>query len=437
MTPQLSITLPPSKSLYNRLFVMARLAHLPIPSLWRQLDLCEDLAVMLHASGSSEGRISVGASGTAMRLLTALFALTTEREVLLVSPIHRMTERPLAQLITLLSQLGADIAQPSSQEPVEGLYPLVRIRPMNPQQKGLLPTLTLPSGLESSQTVTALLLIAPYLSHGLALRWQDDQLPSASYIQLTCALMQSCGIDLSLDRHGIHVAPGAYCEAMLTRLLSNPIGDWSSAQYPLQWALMTPRPCQLLLTNVPAQSLQPDARALELLQISPEWLSAGDDTLCFDSEFLQKHLRKLTFGSLSLSNNPDFAPTLIALLLYYQKKAQLRGLDHLRLKESDRIALILHNGEQLGYQLSYETESGFCLAGSAPSSVHTPVPIATDADHRMVMAWAPFAWYHQLQIETPQAVDKSYPTFWRDLRKLCEIIATPLYMSPHCHDYDL
>ena len=383
---------------------------------------------MLHASGSSEGRISVGASGTAMRLLTALFALTTEREVLLVSPIHRMTERPLAQLITLLSQLGADIAQPSSQEPVEGLYPLVRIRPMNPQQKGLLPTLTLPSGLESSQTVTALLLIAPYLSHGLALRWQDDQLPSASYIQLTCALMQSCGIDLSLDRHGIHVAPGAYCEAMLTRLLSNPIGDWSSAQYPLQWALMTPRPCQLLLTNVPAQSLQPDARALELLQISPEWLSAGDDTLCFDSEFLQKHLRKLTFGSLSLSNNPDFAPTLIALLLYYQKKAQLRGLDHLRLKESDRIALILHNGEQLGYQLSYETESGFCLAGSAPSSVHTPVPIATDADHRMVMAWAPFSWYHQLQIETPQAVDKSYPTFWRDLRKLCEIIATPLYI---------
>lgn len=428
MTPQLSITLPPSKSLYNRLFVMARLAHLPIPSLWSHLDLCEDLAVMLHASGSSEGRISVGASGTAMRLLTALFALTTEREVLLVSPVRRMTERPLAQLITLLSQLGADIAQPSSQEPVGGLYPLVRIRPMNPQQKGLLPTLTLPSGLESSQTVTALLLIAPYLPHGLALRWQDDQLPSASYIQLTCSLMQSCGIKLSLDRHGIHVAPGAYCERTLTLLLSHPIGDWSSAQYPLQWALMTPRPCQLLLTNVPAQSLQPDARALDLLQISPEWLSAGDDTLCFDSEFLQKHLRKLTFGSLSLSNNPDFAPTLIALLLYYQKKAQLRGLDHLRLKESDRIALILRNGEQLGYQLTYETESGFCLAGSAPSSVHTPVPIATDADHRMVMAWAPFAWYHQLQIETPQAVDKSYPTFWRDLRKLCEVIATPLYI---------
>ena len=428
MTPQLSITLPPSKSLYNRLFVMARLAHLSIPSLWHQLDLCEDLAVMLHASGSSEGRISVGASGTAMRLLTALFALTTDREVLLVSPVRRMTERPLAQLITLLSQLEADLAQPSSQEPVGGLYPLVRIRPMNSQQKGLLPTLTLPSGLESSQTVTALLLIAPYLSHGLALRWQDDQLPSASYIQLTCALMQSCGIDLSVDRHGIHVAPGAYCEATLTRLLSHPIGDWSSAQYPLQWALMTPRPCQLLLTNVPAQSLQPDARALELLQISPEWLSAGDDTLCFDSEFLQKHLRKLTFGSISLSNNPDFAPTLIALLLYYQKKAQLRELDLLHLKESDRIALILRNGEQLGYQLTYETERGFCLAGSAPSSVHTPVPIATDADHRMVMAWAPFAWYHQLQIETPQAVNKSYPTFWRDLRKLCEVIATPLYI---------
>ena len=428
MTPQLSITLPPSKSLYNRLFVMARLAHLPIPSLWHQLDLCEDLAVMLHASGSSEGRISVGASGTAMRLLTALFALTTDREVLLVSPVRRMTERPLAQLITLLSQLEADLAQPSSQEPVGGLYPLVRIRPMNSQQKGLLPTLTLPSGLESSQTVTALLLIAPYLPHGLALRWQDDQHPSASYIQLTCALMQACGIDLSVDRHGIYVAPGAYCERTLTRLLSHPIGDWSSAQYPLQWALMTPRPCKILLTNVPAQSLQPDARALELLQISPEWLSASDNTLCFDSEFLQKHLRKLTFGSISLSNNPDFAPTLIALLLYYQKKAQLRELDLLHLKESDRIALILRNGEQLGYQLTYETERGFCLAGSAPSSVHTPVPIATDADHRMVMAWAPFAWYHQLQIETPQAVDKSYPTFWRDLRKLCEIIATPLYI---------
>ena len=61
--------------------------------------------------------------------------------VLLVSPVRRMTERPLAQLIALLTQLGADLVQPASQEPVNALYPLVRIRPMSLQQEGL-PTLT-------------------------------------------------------------------------------------------------------------------------------------------------------------------------------------------------------------------------------------------------------------------------------------------------------
>ena len=46
----------------------------------------------------------------------------------------------------------------------------------------------------------------------------------------------------------------------------------------------------------------------------------------------------------------------------------------------------------------------------------------------MVMAWAPFGWYKEIEVEMPQAVDKSYPTFWQDLQKLSEVIASPLHI---------
>lgn len=383
---------------------------------------------MLQACTTTETTISVGASGTAMRLLTALLALTTEREVVLVSPTQRMTERPIAQLLELLNQLGAKVSQPASQEPVKGLYPLVRINPSQ-WQHSRRSTLLLPSNIGSSQIVTALLLIAPYLPYGLTIRWENESLPSSSYIALTTALMQRCGIKLEQRADSITVASGSYDPAVIGELLTQPIGDWSSAQYPLQWVLMAPRHCRIKLTNLHFHSLQPDARALELLQIPSALLESTSGTVCFDSEPLQAHLRSLSWKeSFSLSDNPDFAPTLIALLLFYQKEAQLRDLEHLRLKESDRIALILHNAEQLGYALSYSHTSGFLLSGEEPRVTTSPAQISTAADHRMVMAWAPFAWYRPLQIEMPQSVDKSYPTFWQDLRQLCEAIETPLHI---------
>ena len=406
---------------------MARLAQIPIPLVWYERHLCEDLSVMLRACSTSEQTVSVGASGTAMRLLTARFALATKREMLLVSPAKRMTERPILQLIELLNQLGASVSSPDSAEFANELYPLVYIKPTDWLHTKR-PQLHLPREVDSSQIVSALLLIAPYLPYGLSIVWDGVQLPSASYIQLTTSLMRYCGIRLTVEQRVITVAPGVYDKETLIRLLSYPIGDWSSAQYPLQWTLMTPKPCRIYLTNLPIDSIQPDAHALELLQIPHSLVETADKKICLDSQRLQEHLHKLDFKPCSLSDNPDFAPTLVALLLFYKRQTQLLGLDHLRFKESDRISLVLHNAEQLGYHLTYSRPEGFRLNGKKPTLQLSPAHIITHADHRMVMAWAPFGWYKEIEVEMPQAVDKSYPTFWQDLQKLSEVIASPLHI---------
>ena len=129
--------------------------------------------------------IDVHHAGTAMRFLTAFFAIHEGKEVILTGS-SRMKERPIKILVEALRQLGAEI----SYEENEGFPPIKIIGKKLTQSK-----VSLPANV-SSQYISALLLIAPKLENGLELTLEGE-ITSVPYIKMTLALLHEIGVETS------------------------------------------------------------------------------------------------------------------------------------------------------------------------------------------------------------------------------------------------
>ena len=181
-----SLALPTSKSLCARALVVNHLCEQPVHL--EGLSDCDDTQAILQgleALRNSEDaplRVDIGAAGTAMRFLTALFAATPQLDVVITGN-QRMQERPIGALVTALQAAGADISYVGKKG-----YPPLHIR--GKQLEG--GTLTLPSNI-SSQYVSALLMIAPTMRRGLQLEL-EGKVASAPYIRMTMQVMKAFGV---------------------------------------------------------------------------------------------------------------------------------------------------------------------------------------------------------------------------------------------------
>ena len=186
-----------SKSETNRLLLLQALY--PTISL-ENTSNSDDSEVMLKALNSqftihNSQLIDVHHAGTAMRFLTAYFAIQEGKEVVLTGS-NRMKERPIQILVEALQQLGAEITY----EENEGFPPIKIIGKKLTQSK-----VSLPANV-SSQYISALLLIAPKLENGLELTLEGE-ITSIPYIKMTLALLNEIGIETSFIENKIKVNP--------------------------------------------------------------------------------------------------------------------------------------------------------------------------------------------------------------------------------------
>jgi len=185
---QSPISVTGSKSETNRLLLLQALY--PNISL-ENISKSDDSDVMLEALQKSKivnlqsSIIDVHHAGTAMRFLTAFFAIQENKEVILTGS-SRMKERPIQILVEALKQLGAEITY----EENEG-FPPIRIK----GQKITKHKVTLKADV-SSQYISALLLIAPKLENGLELTLEGE-ITSIPYIKMTLALLNEIGVETS------------------------------------------------------------------------------------------------------------------------------------------------------------------------------------------------------------------------------------------------
>lgn len=400
LSPQLPsrVVLPTSKSISARALIIRALADAPC-TLSRLSD-CDDTQAVIRALGSTDETVDVGAAGTAMRFLTAFYA-TREGETHLLTGTARMKQRPIGILVDALRQLGADIEYAEA----EGFPPLV-IR--GRRLKGGVVRI---AASISSQYISALLMLGPTLADGLVLHLEGE-VASRPYILMTLRLMEQFGASTAFDGQTITVRPGGYRRT--APFAVEP--DWSAASYWFELVALSPDPAaRVVLPGLTAQSLQGDsvcAQHFARLGVATAFTPEG--AVLTKSPTPSDGVLRIDFVDC-----PDLAQTFVVTAALQRRPFCFDGLKSLRIKETDRIAALIAELAKLGITIAETAPGQLSFSGSAGAPPSAAPSIATYADHRMAMAFAPAAYAHPgLTIEHPEVVSKSYPSFWRDLPTL-------------------
>ena len=397
---QSAISITGSKSETNRLLLLQALYPNLILENTSNSDDSEVMAKALSTDGQTE-LVEVHHAGTAMRFLTAFFAIQENREVVLTGS-SRMKERPIKILVDALRQLGAEI----SYEENEG-FPPIRIKGKKLTQNKV----SLPANV-SSQYISALLLIAPKLENGLELTLEGE-ITSVPYIKMTLSLLNEIGVETSFVGNKITVKSLSHIPNPLSLIVES---DWSSASYFYSIIALSEIGTEITLSSYKKNSLQGDSVLAEIYK------DLGVETV-FDNNKI--HLRRFQIPIpksliLNLNNSPDIAQTIAVTCFGLGIGCHLTGLHTLKIKETDRLEALKTELSKLGASVSV-TNVSLTLQSYSPLLDGCPkggVAIKTYQDHRMAMAFAPLALKTDIIIEEAEVVSKSYPAFWIDLKKI-------------------
>ena len=381
-----------SKSETNRLLILQALyPNIKIEN----ISNSDDSVLMQRALASTDETIDIHHAGTAMRFLTAYFALKEGRKTTLTGS-KRMQERPIKILVEALHQLGCDIKY----EKEEG-YPPINILGTKPDANKV----ELQANV-SSQYISALMLMASSLPNGLEIVLKG-KVTSVPYINMTLSLLEEVGIKGTFKDNVITI-PENKNDIDNTIVVES---DWSSASYFYSIVALSQN-AEITLGSYKKKSYQGDS------SLATIYKNLGVETVFGDHTVTLKKNNTTNYQALhglDLSNSPDIAQTIAVTCFGLGISCHLTGLHTLKIKETDRLEALKTEIEKLGGEVEI-TEDSLRLAAS--NRMEEDVLIETYHDHRMAMAFAPLALRTSLSIEDADVVSKSYPDFWRDLEKL-------------------
>lgn len=383
------VNLTASKSESNRVLIIRALCddHFPI----HNLAAAKDTETMINLLADDGNIKDVGPAGTTMRFLTAYYANTPGTWTLTGS--ERMKNRPIAILVDALKALGANIEYLEK----EGCPPM-KIEGGN--LKGGKISI---DGSVSSQYLLALIMIAPTLPGGLEMEL-TGKIASIPYLKMTLALIGEFGAKYTFEGNIIKIEEGKYQGKEFTVE-----ADWSAASYWYQIAALADE-ANITLKGLKEVSLQGDSAIVDMYK-----------NFGVNSTFNGTQVRlEKTNSSISdtfdydFSDCPDVAQTLAATLTGLNVKGHFKGLESLRIKETDRIAAIKKELEKFGASIDILPDDEIRVNNAPISGFEGS--IETYDDHRVAMSIAPLCLkVKQIEIEEPNVVAKSYPDFWNDL----------------------
>lgn len=394
---QASVQVTGSKSETNRLLLLQAL----YPGISIQnISESDDSIAMQGALASTNDVVDIHHAGTAMRFLTAYFAQSEGRSVLLTGS-QRMQERPIGVLVDALRSLGADIQYTGN----EG-YPPLKIN-----GKKLAGGKASIKADVSSQYITALLLIAGRLENGLELELLGE-LTSVPYIKMTLGLLDEVGIENSFEGNVITVKPTTNNQQSSTIVVES---DWSSASYFYSIVALSGVGTRITLSSYKQNSLQGDSALAEIYK------EFGVQTAFSGNQItLSKQNLKPETLNFELNNTPDIAQTIAVTCFALGFGCHLTGLHTLKIKETDRLEALKTELGKFGAEVTVTNDS---LTLAPSSHKNEGVEVATYNDHRMAMAFAPLALKVPFVVKDAGVVSKSFPTFWEDMEKLGFVVS--------------
>jgi 3-phosphoshikimate 1-carboxyvinyltransferase len=401
------VRVPGSKSIANRALVCAalatgesRLRGLPpgddtlamldgLRALGATVDAGGDEATVTGADGAlagGPGTVHARLAGTTSRFLTAVSALGAGPTRIDGDPPLR--RRPMAPLHDALVALGAHVTslEGARRLPVEVAGPLVG------------GTVSLPGDV-SSQYVTALMLVGPYLPDGLRISLTSG-LVSRPYVELTRRVMRAFGADdVRIDERDIEVGRGHYVG---TELDIEP--DASSASYPLAIAAVAGGTVRV--EGLGPGSWQGDARFAELLEVMGCHVEVDE----LGTTVSRSPLEPLRGIAVDLADASDLVPTVAAVAVLASTPSWITGVGFIRAKESDRLGDLAGELRRLGARVEVTADG---LAIEPSTEPLRGARLRTHHDHRLAMAFGVVgSVVPGVEVEEPDVVAKSWPGYW-------------------------
>jgi 3-phosphoshikimate 1-carboxyvinyltransferase len=414
-----TVRLPGSKSISNRVLLLAALAHgntvvrdlLDSDDTGHMLTALGQLGITCVALGGRDYRVTgaggafpaksadlfLGNAGTAVRPLTA--ALTFCGGRYRISGVPRMHERPIRDLVDALRGLGAAITYLGREgfPPLE-IHPARIARPISAHVRGNV----------SSQYATALLMALPLAGGGTVA--VEGDLVSKPYVEITLNLMRRFGVDATRrDWSGFTVPAGPYRSPGEIRVE----GDASSASYFLAAGAISgiTHGGAVRVEGVGRGSIQGDVRFTEVLEVMGATVRLGDGWIEAGAP-AGTRLRAL---DADLNHIPDAAMTAAMLALFADGPTTLRNIGNWRVKETDRLTAMATELRKLGAQV----EDGPDSLRITPPSALEPATIETYDDHRMGMCFSLAALGGvPVRINDPGCVRKTFPRYFEEFLRL-------------------
>ncbi len=403
------VTIPGSKSVTNRALILA--AQAASPSTLRKPLISRDSELMsagLTAMGISisdagdewkvtpaplrgPAQVDVGNAGTVMRFLPPLAALAQGDIAFDGDP--RSYERPLGPVIKALEELGIEIDH-------GGRYSLPMVIKARGKVQG--GHLTIDAS-ASSQFLSALLLVAPSMEQGITVTHRGGALPSMPHIDMTVAMLRDFGAEVTVDEkaQSWSVAAGTLRGQ---DLVIEP--DLSNASPFLSIAMVCGG--SITISDWPTSTTQPGDQLREIFTQMGAQVEFTEHGLTLVGG------EKIHGIDIDLHDVGELTPSIAALAALADSPSHLRGIGHLRLHETDRLAALTREINSLGGNV-VEEETALHIT---PAPLHAGV-FHTYEDHRLATAGAVIGlMVPGIEVENVATTRKTLPDFpglWNSL----------------------
>jgi 3-phosphoshikimate 1-carboxyvinyltransferase len=415
--PRALVTVPGSKSITNRALALAALASRHGDSTLANALRSEDTEYMVnglrhlgfciecewdlstirvcqlppgaaHAIPAEKADIFVGNSGTCMRFLTSLVALGHGQFRLDGGP--RMRQRPIEDMLQALKQLGVDAVS----ERANGCPPVVVTA------NGLVGGQALVRANVSSQFLSGLLIAAPLAQNATTLH-VDGSLVSRPYVDMTRRLMQDFGAVVEEIQDGYRIGPKQrYAPCMIS---IEP--DASAASYFFGAAAITGG--EVTVRHLSRASIQGDTAFVRILESMGCRVRENSNGLTVRGD-------RLRGISIDMRDMSDCAMTLTAVSCFADGPTTIRGITHIRHKETDRIAAMARELTRIGAKVEVLADGLRVIP-----DILRGAEIQTYNDHRIAMSMALVGlMVPGIRLQNPACVAKTYPAFFQDLAGL-------------------
>jgi 3-phosphoshikimate 1-carboxyvinyltransferase len=363
-------------------------------SLGSEILVKDDDIIINGTSGTirNPGRkIYLGNNGTAMRFLTGLVSLG--KGVFTLDGDRRLCERPIKPLLDALKALGVDARSKNGR----GFPPVVV------HGEGLRGGRTTLANIESSQYISSLLICAPFAQNDTVIELLG-RIHSLPYIDMTIEVMREFGVEVAREPRNLYSVRTPQRYRGKRYMIE---GDASSASYFFLAAALDRG--RIRVQNINPETLQGDIQFLPIMERLGCTVIRGD------------HWVEVVGGELApgecifdLGDMPDMVPTLSVLAAVRPGRTVIKNVPHLRKKESNRLEALVTELRKTGVKAE-ERDDGLAIDGNRPHGAE----VETYNDHRIAMSFAILGLaIPGIQIKDAGCVNKSFPGFWEELKKL-------------------